>query len=216
MPLAVCRRFNARRLDSLRGKGVVRVVWGTMVVVTSNLGVDGGTFSHSHPLETETPGTRSLPTSNFGRGGTLFCLWASAAPPMRAEISSREGGSFLAVLRGLDLAFGVSSDCFSSMVRRKSICSTHPWQAWPAGASHASFATDSKTARGESSPGDGKKQCNMAGDSGGVFGVAVAVGEGGSDSLDKNRALRSTCVWNQSRDHAIDCPSTHAACFFGS
>jgi hypothetical protein len=32
----------------------------------------------------------------------------------------------------------------------------------------------------------------MAGDSGGVFGSAVAVGEGGALTLDKNRARRST------------------------
>jgi len=55
----------------------------------------------------------------------------------------------------------------------------------------------------------------MAGDSGGVFGVAVAVGEGGSDSLDKNSARRSTWKISRAIGNRVD-TNTHAAYSFGS
>ena len=55
-----------------------------------------------------------------------------------------------------------------------------------------SFSRVSKSARGETRPGDGSVKWKTAGDSGGVTGSDVAVGDGSASILERKRARRST------------------------
>jgi len=55
-----------------------------------------------------------------------------------------------------------------------------------------SFSRVSKSARGETRPGDGSVKWKTAGDSGGVTGRDVAVGDGRASILERKRARRST------------------------
>jgi len=55
-----------------------------------------------------------------------------------------------------------------------------------------SFSRVSKSARGETRPGDGSVKWKTAGDSGGVTGSDAAVGDGRASILERKSARRST------------------------